>query len=325
MVKVTRRVLSFDVGIINLAYCILEINDDEKTFKIDGWGIIDLASSRNHCGFVKNTGEICNKIANHVLKVDDDNKYYYCKAHASKARLKVLPIDMKWWKIDPDDVEKCAMCNKHGALWSNLVEGQYCIAHQKKIITEKKYICCTKKCNKVIELGMYLERESLDEDGSPDGDTHLELEQGWCNEHFDDEYAAFIKKKTKKISQNSNKISLNVLGLSMFKKLDKMPELLTVDEVLIENQPTMINPTMKTVSSMLFSYFIMRGVHEKTRTGSTITSINFCSPANKITVGGKSVGKKLTNANGADKGVYKITKELGKVFCKALVRCVRIP
>ena len=35
------KLLSFDVGIKNLAYCLFEINDDKK-FTILKWGIIDL-------------------------------------------------------------------------------------------------------------------------------------------------------------------------------------------------------------------------------------------------------------------------------------------
>jgi hypothetical protein len=103
----------------------------------------------------------------------------------------------------------------------------------------------------------------------------------------------------------------------MYQKLDQIPELLMVDEVLVENQPTLINPTMKSVSAMLFSYFIMRGIHEKERTRSNIKSINFCSPANKITVGGKDVDDKLEEAE--DNKVYKLTKTLGVKFCKALI------
>ena len=53
---------------------------------------------------------------------------------------------------------------------------------------------------------------------------------------------------------------------------------------------------MKTVSSMLYSYFIMRGLHEKDKTGSTIKNIDFCSPSNKIKVGGSEADKRIENA-----------------------------
>lgn len=103
----------------------------------------------------------------------------------------------------------------------------------------------------------------------------------------------------------------------MYEKLDEIPELLQVDEILVENQPTFINPTMKSVSAMLYSYFVMRGIHERVKTNSTIKDVSFCSPSNKIKVGGKKANDKLENAE-EDK-VYKVTKSLGVKFCKALI------
>lgn len=312
-----RKVLSFDVGIINLAYCLLEIDDVNQTFKINKWGIIDLADNRATCSFIKNTGEFCDKIANHVVKINQHNIYHYCKAHVTKTELKIQPICFKWWNVDSDDIEKCNMCSKSGEFCSNLIEGQYCKTHQKLITSRHNFYCAAKKCTNIVNQGLYLLKPDIDENGNDDHECRYELECGWCNTHFDDEYRALLKKKTKKISQNSNKISLLSLGSSMYQKLDQIPDLLMVDEVLVENQPTLINPTMKSVSAMLFSYFIMRGIHEKEKTRSTIKSINFCSPANKITVGGKEVGEKLDEA--ADDKVYKLTKTLGVKFCKALI------
>jgi len=40
-----RKILSIDVGIVNLAYCVLEINDDNK-FKINYWDIINISSKK---------------------------------------------------------------------------------------------------------------------------------------------------------------------------------------------------------------------------------------------------------------------------------------
>ncbi|VBB18262.1 hypothetical protein YASMINEVIRUS_725 [Yasminevirus sp. GU-2018] len=312
-----RRVLSFDVGIVNLAYCILEIDDTENKFKIDGWGIINLADGRKTCEFIKNTGEMCDKVAKHVVKADEYNKQYYCKAHVEKAEFTVRPVNVRWWQIPPDEVEYCSMCKKTGEYYSNHIEGQYCWTHRKKVMTDKKLTCSTKKCTNDISFGLYLARPDCCEEDESYRDFRYELEMGWCSDHYETEYKTYLKKKTKNMPQNSNKISLYNLGASMYKKLDLLPELLKVDEVLVENQPTFINPTMKSVSAMLFSYFVMRGIHEKSSSGSTIKSINFCSPSNKIKVGGEDADHRLENAE--DDKVYKVTKELGKRFCKALI------
>jgi hypothetical protein len=299
----TKKVLSFDVGIINLAYCLLEINQDQ-TFKILKWGVIDLADDRRVCEHMKTNKQKCGKIARHVLKLDKCCNYY-CKAHASKAGLSLTlrPITVTWNQCIASNNDKCNMCDKYGEYVSNIFDGKYCMKHRKSITSTNNYICCTKKCNNCVTRGILEENQKLN--------------IGWCDDHYDQGFKEFIKKKTKGISQNSNKISLMSIGKSMYEKLDSIPDLLMVDEVLIENQPTFINPTMKSVSAFLFSYFIMRGIHEKEKTGSTISNISFCSPSNKIKVGGDQANQKLDNVD--DDKVYKITKNLGIQFCKALI------
>jgi len=313
-----RKVLSFDVGIINLAYCILEINDTNKTFKILKWGIINLADNRQTCNFIMNTGAICDKIAKHRVIIDEHNRYYFCKAHVNKAELSIRNINVRWWNVLPEDVEQCVHCQKSGEVYSNILSGQYCRIHQKKAMIENKLFCATKKCNEPVTFGLYLAEPLVhNETGEDYGEVTHKFNHGWCTHHYDDEYQLLLKKKTKKMPQNSNDISINHLGASMYKYLDLMPEFLQVDDVLVENQPTHINPHMKSVSSMLYAYFIMRGIHEKDKTGSTIKNINFCSPSNKIKVGGTDAGKRIDNAE--DDKVYKATKELGVKLCKALI------
>ena len=42
----------------------------------------------------------------------------------------------------------------------------------------------------------------------------------------------------------------------MFTQLYKLPNLLDVDEIVIENQPVLKNPTMKSIQMILYSYFL---------------------------------------------------------------------
>ena len=59
-------------------------------------------------------------------------------------------------------------------------------------------------------------------------------------------------------------INLSLLGLSLYQELDKIP-LFTdnIDVVLLENQPVLKNPTMKSVQMLVYGYFIMKGLKEK--------------------------------------------------------------
>lgn len=313
-----RKVLSFDVGIKNLAYCLMNIDDKTKRFDIKNWGIINLADNRKLCCFIKKSGEVCSKIANSVVKIDQYNTYYYCKEHVSKAELKILPVVLSWWPVPDDEIDKCSLCTDYGCYYVNMLEGQYCQKHRRTIMENHHFICTNKKCVDSISKGLYLNRPEYDSDGVEDGDFCYELAFGWCDKHYKEEYKDFLKKKTRKLSQNSNKIPLTSLGSSMYEKLDEIPELLQVDDILVENQPTFINPTMKSVSAILFSYFIMRGIHERKKTHSTIKNINFCSPSNKIKVGGKKASGKIEKTS--TEKVYKITKNLGVKFCKALIK-----
>ena len=70
----------------------------------------------------------------------------------------------------------------------------------------------------------------------------------------------------------------------LYKKLNDIKELLNVDHVIIENQPVYTNPTMKHIGSILFGYFISKGIIEKETTGSTITDVKFISAANKLKI-----------------------------------------
>ena len=43
------QIMSIDVGIKNLAYCILECNQEKKTYKIIDWNVINLCSEDAVC------------------------------------------------------------------------------------------------------------------------------------------------------------------------------------------------------------------------------------------------------------------------------------
>lgn len=66
---------------------------------------------------------------------------------------------------------------------------------------------------------------------------------------------------------------------NIFLKLDNIESLLDVDMVLIENQPCMKNPTMKTIQIILYSYFMIKGFHTESN---SIKKIDFVSPTNKL-------------------------------------------
>lgn len=75
-------------------------------------------------------------------------------------------------------------------------------------------------------------------------------------------------------------------------KLNAIPELLAVDYVFIENQPSLKNPQMKSIQMILYSYFLMYGMtdgiliedEEGNQVPHKIKGIDFCSASNKLKV-----------------------------------------
>lgn len=60
------------------------------------------------------------------------------------------------------------------------------------------------------------------------------------------------------ISLETDSKHLHKLSQELFEKLDSMPTLVENDVVVIENQPCMRNPKMKTMQIMLYSYFVLK-------------------------------------------------------------------
>jgi len=268
----TERILSWDVGIKNLAFCMLQKTNDK--FTILKWGVINLVEDRQKCQFEMKGGNQCSEVAKfcvyHTDKVplfkDLDGGIGYC---CTKHKEKMVPTISEFDKKKKQVPFKCCQCDQ---------EAQH----------------------------------NLD-------DTNYH----WCDEHFKKKGASFIKKiKTKKVTVVScNKQPIQELAEKLYKKLDtEFPDFVKVDQVLIENQPSLRNPTMKTLATILYSYFVIRGITDAVRTKSTIKEVRFVSPSNKLKVNKSTTEKVLNNEKEKECAkVYKMTKKLGEKYCKALI------
>ncbi|ATZ80440.1 hypothetical protein BMW23_0386 [Bodo saltans virus] len=279
------RVLSLDVAIKNLAYCVMEKKGDE--FEILKWGIIDLVDDRQKCVFLGRGDKLCQKDAKYDIYHKDNDDIFcsesknlcVCQTHKDKSVPKIIELSK------PSNDCKCVICGDASLYTLN---------------------------------------------------TNIAL--CWCDKHYKKNGLSYYKKIVcKKITgTNCNKKPIQILAERLFEKLDSEKDFLNVDEVLIENQPHHINPTVKTVSSMLFSYFIMRSVTDKNNTKSTITDVKFFSPSNKLKVNKATTDKLLNDkrkeaseknktddttekVKNSSKDVYDLTKNLGKVYCSALI------
>lgn len=258
------KLLSFDVGIKNLAYCVINQTDDN--FKIDDWGIINLSCNNNSkCQIIDKKGHVCNKNPSYTY-IENDHIIYACKTHVKQYIEPQVNVD----KLQKNDNMCCYInknnkaCEKKSTYYSKDHNKYFCTAHKNSFILGELNKCKPKKINK----------------------------------------------------QNANKIPIQDLSVKLFKSMDDHKNFLDVDEVVIENQPTFINPTMKTMSAFIYSYFSVRGLVDNNK--KNIKSVRFFSPSNKLKINKEHTEKTLKNSVN-ELECYTLTKELGQKYCRALI------
>lgn len=114
--------------------------------------------------------------------------------------------------------------------------------------------------------------------------------------------------------QKCKNMKLSDICRILFNNLEKFPEFNKVDYILIENQPVLKNPTMKSVQIMIYSYFIMRNFVNNSDT--ILKDIILISAKNKLNVYN---GPKISdNFNITNK--YALTKKLAVEYCKYMIQ-----
>ena len=89
-----KYLLTFDIGIKNLAYCIVRYNiNDKKKFDIIYWGILDISYKGLKCNYnldiskKNNISICCTNYSYYYLPNDNQSNYIsYCKSHAAKLK-----------------------------------------------------------------------------------------------------------------------------------------------------------------------------------------------------------------------------------------------
>jgi len=78
------KILSIDIGIKNLAYCLLEVTciDDKKKYEIIKWDVINLCGEPQICQYVMKNKKTIKKCVKKASIFRDD--VFYCKTHAKK-------------------------------------------------------------------------------------------------------------------------------------------------------------------------------------------------------------------------------------------------
>jgi len=219
----TLRVLSIDVGMKNLAYCLFEYDPLKieaggiktpdsivQLMNIVAWDTVDLCDTGEKPAVTVCSRDGC-KFAARFMHGDE----YYCMRHANASGYK-MPL--------PSPLGTTKTLKKMTLEELKAFSGEYLS------------ISIPEKCEK----------------------SKLKLLQ-----HLTDalaaEYLVAVSTKPKVISAAS--LDLITIGRNMHQRFDALPHIATgIDVVVIENQLSTLATRMKTLQGMITQYFIMRGV-----------------------------------------------------------------
>lgn len=120
-------------------------------------------------------------------------------------------------------------------------------------------------------------------------------------------YCAIHKPKLKHLVKikSCDKDTLYDYGHNMYQLLNQQPLVLSCDNYVIENQPALKNPKMKSISMILYSYFIFNSK----------STVSFIQANQKLKIS-HNLTKEIIRTS---KNKYKMTKDLSINICKYIL------
>jgi len=217
---------------------------------------------------------------------------------------------LDWNNIDlTNRNENKCHCGKPAKM-NNIIDGEikyYCKLHSKKVINFEDYF---KSCDKKLYKCSHLINSKLCNKNA----TFCHDSSYFCSLHAKQIFKLLQLKNFK--NKSSTTLNFDDVKYSLMMELEKRPELLKANFVVIENQPSFKNPRMKSIASTLYDYYLIRGIIDKSITKSNINAVKFLSPSNKLKIANDGDTKQLIKIkNTDDSKAYKLTKNLGIKYC----------
>jgi len=220
------RILSIDVGIKNLAYCLLEADLTNKTYKIIKWDVLNLLCETNFkCNhniqskksIKENKDEVCDKKATHSL-----NDKYACSLHMKKLYPENITLKtLKKVKV------------------TSLIE----------LATKYKLTCNDNKKQTVMDvLDPYIRENMFQEINVAVSANHMDLVSIGVSirDLFDVHFPC--KATNEVVSKATNEVVSEDANVND----------VLIDKIIIENQISPIANRMKSIQGMIAQYFIMK-------------------------------------------------------------------
>jgi hypothetical protein len=192
------KILSIDVGIKNLAFCLFDKSDGFDQFKVTKWDIINISEQDDNllCGFIEKN-IICNKLAK--FKKNDQ---CFCLKHSKKQpNLQIPTSQQKSAFINKQKIQKlCEIASSHGIKYppkikkNDLVQliNEYVHQHYFENIESKKAdkidlfnigLNIKTKFNKLFEMEEKIEYVIIENQISPIA-TRMKTIQGMIVQYF---------------------------------------------------------------------------------------------------------------------------------------------
>jgi hypothetical protein len=270
------KFLAWDIGIKNLAYSLIDFDVDKKTKEIIDWGIVNLM---NDVDKGPKTEKLC------------------CETNVNGNK-----CTSKATSLFSNDCTK-GVCRKHQALIKYKM-------HKFLDITEKA-VCQFEIIDKSTKEKHCCEKTAL---YAPKND----ITKTYCSQHIKvlkktEEFEVYEMKDDKKELVKGQ--SILTLSKRLYQHLDNLKDtLLNVDEIIIENQPVLKNPTMKTIQILLYGWFIMNGILT-----TKVKDIHFFSASKKLEAyddKDDAIAKTVSHLSGQ----YQINKKLAILYTTEMLK-----
>lgn len=268
------RMISFDVGIKNMAYCIFDVN---PSLQIIDWNVLNLMEKEDPLFFCNCSKPVKKERKKEKKIVKLENVFI----DSSNNTLLNLPHCGKVAKYKKNNL---FFCEKHAKSQSTYI----CPKKQNSISQLKK--------KKIEELNLICQEYKVNVGENVKNTKKYVIEK---LEEFLNNHSLEMVNQTKK--NNAGDTDLITIGKNMKTLLDQVKDIELITYVIIENQISPLANRMKTIQGMLAQYFIMKNDTSK---------IEFVSSFNKL----REFSKKETETEKNEKQKYSQHKKDGVFY-----------
>jgi hypothetical protein len=141
-------ILSFDVGIKNLAFCYVEVTDIStiKSLDILDWQVIDVTNEVKHICEIKKKKS--NSLCGNIASFKDNKNTHYCKRHAKLSEFILPKSDLTITKIKRKNIKELKeLAKEYHIEYANSIKKTELLELIEKFLKHKFLSSIPKKCS----------------------------------------------------------------------------------------------------------------------------------------------------------------------------------